>query len=113
MRFASLTESIAVVCGNPGVGKTEAAREYRRTNNNVWMITITPSCASVLECLTELAFELGMNDAPRRKGPLSAPCDVALKVHRGWLSSTKLIILVPKFWKNSACYRNQPALALC
>ncbi|HFI2483636.1 TPA: AAA family ATPase [Escherichia coli] len=71
MRFASLTESIAVVCGNPGVGKTEAAREYSRTNNNVWMITITPSCASVLECLTELAFELGMNDAPRRKGPLS------------------------------------------
>ncbi|ENF5650575.1 AAA family ATPase [Salmonella enterica] len=71
MRFASLTESIAVVCGNPGVGKTEAAREYRRTNNNVWMITITPSCASVLECLTELVFELGMNDAPRRKGPLS------------------------------------------
>ncbi|EFK4392300.1 AAA family ATPase [Escherichia coli] len=71
MRFASLTESIAVVCGNPGVGKTEAAREYRCTNNNVWMITITPSCASVLECLTELAFELGMNDAPRRKGPLS------------------------------------------
>lgn len=71
MRFSSLTESIAVVCGNPGVGKTEAAREYRRTNNNVWMITITPSCASVLECLTELAFELGMNDAPRRKGPLS------------------------------------------
>lgn len=71
MRFASLTESIAVVCGNPGVGKTEAAREYRRTNNNVWMITITPSCASVLECLTELTFELGMNDAPRRKGPLS------------------------------------------
>ncbi|EDV9778401.1 AAA family ATPase [Salmonella enterica subsp. enterica] len=71
MRFAGLTESIAVICGNPGVGKTEAAREYRRTNNNVWMITVTPSCASVLECLTELAFELGMNDAPRRKGPLS------------------------------------------
>ncbi len=71
MRFASLTESISVICGNPGVGKTEAAREFRRTNNNVWMITITPSCASVLECLTELAYELGMNDAPRRKGPLS------------------------------------------
>ena len=71
MRFARLTESIAVVCGNPGVGKTEAAREYRRKNENVWMITVTPSCASVLECLTELAFELGMNDAPRRKGPLS------------------------------------------
>lgn len=83
MRFASLTESIAVVCGNPGVGKTEAAREYRRTNNNVWMITITPSCASVLECLTELAFELGMNDAPRRKGPLSRALRLRLEGTQG------------------------------
>ena len=71
MRFARLTESIAVICGNPGVGKTAAAREYCRSNDNVWMITITPSCASVLECLTELAYTLGRNDAPRRKGPLS------------------------------------------
>lgn len=70
-KYAQLTECIGVICGNPGVGKSEAAREYRRQNNNVWMITITPSCASVLECLTELAYELSMNDAPRRKGPLS------------------------------------------
>ena len=70
-RYAHLTECIGVVCGNPGVGKSEAAREYRRSNDNVWLITITPSCASVLECLTELAYELGMNDAPRRKGPLA------------------------------------------
>ncbi|HAO9457164.1 TPA: AAA family ATPase, partial [Escherichia coli] len=83
MRFASLTESISVICGNPGVGKTEAAREFRRTNNNVWMITITPSCASVLECLTELAYELGMNDAPRRKGPLSRALRRRLKGTQG------------------------------
>ncbi|TCW05592.1 hypothetical protein EDF73_11636 [Raoultella sp. BIGb0138] len=70
-RYAHLTECIGVVCGNPGVGKSEAAREYRRSNDNVWMITVTPACASVLECLTELAYELGMNDAPRRKGPLA------------------------------------------
>lgn len=70
-RYAHLTECIGVVCGNPGVGKSEAAREYRRNNDNVWMITVTPSCSSVLECLTELAYELGMNDAPRRKGPLA------------------------------------------
>lgn len=70
-RYAHLTECIGVVCGNPGVGKSESAREYRRINDNVWMITITPACASVLECLTELAYELGMNDAPRRKGPLA------------------------------------------
>lgn len=71
LRFARLTESIAVICGHPGVGKTAAAREYCRRNDNVWLITITPACASVLECLTELADALGMNDIPRRKGPLA------------------------------------------
>ncbi|MGV3980308.1 AAA family ATPase [Citrobacter freundii] len=70
-RYAHLTECIGVICGNPGVGKSEAAREYCRANDNVWMITVTPACASVLECLTELAYEVGMNDAPRRKGPLA------------------------------------------
>ena len=70
-RYAHLTECIGVVCGNPGVGKSEAAREYRRGNDNVWLITVTPACSSVLECLTELAYELGMNDSPRRKGPLA------------------------------------------
>ncbi|ENO4780533.1 AAA family ATPase [Escherichia coli] len=83
MRFANLTGTIAVICGNPGVGKSEAAREFCRTNNNVWMITIAPSRASTLECLTELAEELGMNKAPCRKGPLSRNLRRRLKGTQG------------------------------
>ncbi|EOW9250954.1 TPA: AAA family ATPase, partial [Vibrio cholerae] len=37
----------------------------------VWMITASPSRASLTECLYELAMELGLDQAPRRKGPLS------------------------------------------
>lgn len=69
--YAQVTESIVVIFGASGVGKSEAIREYKRNHNNVWMITASPSRSSLTECLYELAMELGMDDAPRRKGPLS------------------------------------------
>lgn len=71
LTYAQITESYAVIFGASGVGKTETAREYQRSNNNVWMITASPSRASLTECLYELAMELGLDQAPRRKGPLS------------------------------------------
>ncbi|HDV5607873.1 TPA: AAA family ATPase [Vibrio cholerae] len=71
LTYAQITESFAVIFGASGVGKTETAREYQRSNNNVWMITASPSRASLTECLYEIAMELGLDQAPRRKGPLS------------------------------------------
>ncbi|ENM3902709.1 AAA family ATPase [Vibrio cholerae] len=71
LTYAQITESFAVIFGASGVGKTETAREYQRSNNNVWMITASPSRASLTECLYELAMELGLDQAPRRKGALS------------------------------------------
>ncbi|XDF79170.1 AAA family ATPase [Aliivibrio fischeri] len=71
MTYAQISESIVVIYGASGVGKSEAIREYKRTNNNVWHITASPSRSSLTECLYELAMELGMDDAPRRKGSLS------------------------------------------
>ncbi|WNJ96570.1 AAA family ATPase [Vibrio ruber] len=71
LTYAQVTESIVVIFGASGVGKSETLREYQRNNNNVWMVTASPSRASLVECLYELAMELGLDDAPRRKGPLS------------------------------------------
>ncbi len=71
LTYAQITESIVVIFGASGVGKSEALREYQRNNNNVWMVTASPSRSSLTECLYELAMELGMEDAPRRKGNLS------------------------------------------
>lgn len=71
MAYAQISESIVVIYGASGVGKSEALREYLRTNNNVWRVTASPSRSSLTECLYELAMELGMEQAPRRKGPLA------------------------------------------
>ncbi|EKO3777142.1 AAA family ATPase [Vibrio metschnikovii] len=71
LTYAQVTESIVVIFGASGVGKSETLREYKRRNNNVWMITASPSRSSLTECLYEIALELGLDDAPRRKGPLS------------------------------------------
>ncbi|MGL4224976.1 MAG: AAA family ATPase [Vibrio sp.] len=71
LTYAQVTESIVVIFGASGVGKSETLRQYQRDNNNVWMVTASPSRSSLTECLYELAMELGLDDAPRRKGPLS------------------------------------------
>ena len=69
--FANATNSIVVIHGASGVGKTKAAANYQRHNPNVWMITASPSRATMTECLYELAMALGMEQAPRLRGPLA------------------------------------------
>lgn len=71
LQYAQMANCISIIYGNPGVSKTQAIKRYQKDNPNVWLITISPSRASVLECLYEMALELGINNAPRRKGPLS------------------------------------------
>lgn len=71
LAYAQYSKSLAVIFGASGVSKTETALEYQRNNNNVWMITGSPSVSGLTECLYELAMELGLDQAPRRKGPLS------------------------------------------
>lgn len=71
LRFAQNTGVLAIIHGASGVGKTQAAREYRKRYANVWLVTASPSRSSLSEVLYEIALELGMNDAPRRKGTLA------------------------------------------
>lgn len=71
LRFAQNANVLAIVHGASGVGKTQAAREYRRRYNNVWIVTASPSRSSLSEILYEIALELGISDAPRRKGMLA------------------------------------------
>ncbi|OOR97134.1 DNA transposition protein, partial [Canicola haemoglobinophilus] len=71
LRFAQNANVLAIIHGASGVGKTQAAREYRRRYNNVWVVTASPSRSSLSEILYEIALEVGISDAPRRKGTLS------------------------------------------
>lgn len=87
MNYAMATESIVIIHGISGVGKTTALREFQRTNNNVWVITTSPSRSTMTECMYELAMELGMENAPRLRGPLA-------RALRRRLLNTKGLIVV-------------------
>lgn len=87
MNYALATESIVIIHGISGVGKTTALREFQRTNNNVWVITTSPSRSTMTECMYELAMELGMENAPRLRGPLA-------RALRRRLLNTKGLIVV-------------------
>ncbi|ELX2304349.1 AAA family ATPase [Yersinia enterocolitica] len=70
LQYAQLAQCIAVIYGSPGVGKTRALQQFVSERPNVWLITVSPSRASLSEALYELALELGVGDAPRRAGQL-------------------------------------------
>ncbi|TCJ95927.1 hypothetical protein EV694_1930 [Volucribacter psittacicida] len=69
--MAKILGTMVTVYGASGVGKTKACQEYKRVNANVWLITASPARATLSSILYELALELGINDAPRRKDRLS------------------------------------------
>lgn len=69
--MAKILPTMVTVYGASGVGKTKACQEYKKLNKNVWMITASPARATLSTILYELALELGINDAPRRKDRLS------------------------------------------
>ncbi|CAM3278796.1 DNA transposition protein [Xenorhabdus nematophila ATCC 19061] len=70
LQYAQIAQCISVIYGSPGVGKTKSLQQFARDRPNVWLITVSPSRASLSECLYELTLELGIGDAPRRAGQL-------------------------------------------
>lgn len=71
LQYAQLARCITVIYGNPGVGKTKALTQYQAERPSVVMVRIKPSQATLVECLYEIALELGLGDLSRRSGPLA------------------------------------------
>lgn len=81
--MARILPTMVTVYGASGVGKTKASQEYKKLNQNVWIITASPARATLSTILYELALELGINDAPRRKDRLSRMITKKLKGTQG------------------------------
>lgn len=71
LQYAQIASNISIIFGNPGVSKTQAIKEYKKNNTNVWLVTASPSRSGVLECLYEIAMEVGIHNPPRRSAPLA------------------------------------------
>lgn len=72
LQYAQLAQCITVIYGSPGVGKTRSLQQFVSERPNVWLVTVSPSRASLSEALYELALELGVGDAPAVPGNWAA-----------------------------------------
>lgn len=70
LMYSQIAQCISVIWGVPGVGKSKSLQHFAHKRPNVWMITVSPSRVSLVECLYEIALELGIGNAPRRAGQL-------------------------------------------
>lgn len=66
--FAQAANDFAVICGGAGMGKTTAARWYATENSNVWLVTITPACATKGSCLSEICAAVGVEESGGGRG---------------------------------------------
>ena len=69
LTYAQSAPDIVVVAGGAGIGKTETAREYRRTRPNVFLATMRPTTSSVHTMLAEIAETLGIEERSAAKLP--------------------------------------------
>lgn len=60
--YAQVAGDIALIYGGAGLGKTTGIEEYERLNPNVWVATMSPSTASVVPALEEIAYALGLRE---------------------------------------------------
>lgn len=61
LSYAQMAGDITVVYGGAGAGKTETAKEYQRQNPNVWIVTMSPDCASTATALEEICEAVGIS----------------------------------------------------
>ncbi|HBC0987593.1 TPA: AAA family ATPase [Escherichia coli] len=94
LTYAQLTHTIALIYGNPGVGKTQALKQYAVGGNNVWRLTASKSRTNELETMYELALEMGIDDAPYQRGALSR------LLRRRLRDTNSLIIIDEADWLN-------------
>ncbi|WIX31215.1 AAA family ATPase [Salinicola sp. JS01] len=60
LSFAQMAESVSVVYGGAGVGKTSTIGRYQQQSPNVWVVTATPACAATGPILSRIAQRVGI-----------------------------------------------------
>lgn len=58
--YAKYCRDLVLICGQPGVGKTEALMHYKATTPRVWLMTASRSAKSMRGMLQDLAATVGV-----------------------------------------------------
>lgn len=85
MQYAQSNASIAVIYGNPGLGKTMTRDRFVASKGNVWTIRATRSRASVMECLFEIALAVGVQKPTCRAAQLTRDIQEKVRNKKGLL----------------------------
>src|SRR5699024_622529 len=65
LSYAQMAGDITVIYGGAGVGKTLAARRYKRQAPNVWIATMTPATSVLGSALERIALTVGLRPSGR------------------------------------------------
>lgn len=64
LTFAHVEPTIAVIYGNPGLGKTASIAKYQQANGNVWVATSAPASGGTQATIAQVAAALGLRYLP-------------------------------------------------
>jgi DNA transposition AAA+ family ATPase len=85
LAVAQTEPTIAVVYGNPGLGKTTNIARYQRANLNVWVVTSTPSKSGLQATLQQVAGAVNLRGLPTAPHQLSFDIITRLRGTHGLL----------------------------
>lgn len=71
LSMAHALQTITMIFGGPGVGKTFAAERYMAENPNVWLITVSKSQGTLTSVLALIAGQLNVNSSGLTAAQLS------------------------------------------
>lgn len=83
--YARARPSIAVIYGSSGVGKTTTIERYAKESTSVWMVTVSPSIASMPAMLREICSALELHGSGWRNRDMSRDIKARLKGTNGLL----------------------------
>jgi DNA transposition AAA+ family ATPase len=84
LTYAQMAPDMVAIYGGAGLGKTEAAREYVRTNTGICLATMTPATSTVYLALAEVGKCLSVKPGRSKAHLMDSICEV-LAERRGLL----------------------------
>lgn len=113
LAFAQSEPTIAVIYGNPGLGKTTAISRYQRANVNVWVATSNPASGGLAATLAQVAGAVELRGLPTTPYQLSCDIITRLRGTQGLLIVDEAQDLSPQAYNQLRAVHDSTGVGLC